>query len=153
MMFESSCPVACQPTRPAWAMFMRVTRRMLDVYQSGNARPSSTARSRSPSLTATAIAAARGARLAALKLAETLDLPKRPRTVTFDGNLNAAGGQVTSIAASIGSKVSKGDKLLTLEAMKMQTTIYSPSDGVVDQIHVHVSDSVETKDLLVSFRG
>jgi acetyl/propionyl-CoA carboxylase alpha subunit len=32
--------------------------------------------------------------------------------------------------------VAKGDKLLTLEAMKMQTTIYAPADGVVDEICV-----------------
>ena len=29
-------------------------------------------------------------------------------------------------------KVAKGDKLLMMEAMKMQTTVYAPPDGVVD---------------------
>jgi hypothetical protein len=32
------------------------------------------------------------------------------------------------ISVSVGAKVAKGDKLLTLEAMKMQTTIYAPCD-------------------------
>ena len=35
-------------------------------------------------------------------------------------------GLVTALAVSVGAKVEKGGKLLTLEAMKMQTTIYAP---------------------------
>ncbi|HAV65455.1 MAG TPA: pyruvate carboxylase, partial [Verrucomicrobiales bacterium] len=58
-------------------------------------------------------------------------------------------GVVTAISVSVGSKVAKGDKLLTLEAMKMQTTIYAPSDGVVETIDVKVGEAVESKDLLV----
>jgi hypothetical protein len=49
----------------------------------------------------------------------------------------------------VGAKVTKGDKLLTLEAMKMQTTIYAPCDGVVEQIFVQVGETVESKDLLM----
>jgi pyruvate carboxylase len=59
---------------------------------------------------------------------------------------------VTSIAVSIGTKVAKGDKLLTLEAMKMQTTLYSPANGVVEEIHMRVGESVESKDLLIRLR-
>jgi pyruvate carboxylase len=62
-------------------------------------------------------------------------------------------GMVTSINCSIGHKVNKGDKLVTLEAMKMYTTINSPVDGVVEEILVAVSDTVESKDLLVRLRA
>ncbi len=61
-------------------------------------------------------------------------------------------GLVTVLSVSVGAKVAKGDKLLTLEAMKMQTTIYAPADGVVDEICVRVSDAVESKDLLMQLR-
>jgi pyruvate carboxylase len=61
-------------------------------------------------------------------------------------------GLVTVLSVSVGAKVAKGDKLLTLEAMKMQTTIYAPCDGVVSEICVQVSDAVESKDLLVKLR-
>jgi pyruvate carboxylase len=61
-------------------------------------------------------------------------------------------GLVTALAVSIGHKVAKGDKLLTLEAMKMQTTIYAPADGVVEDIAVKVGDTVESKDLLMRLR-
>ena len=62
-------------------------------------------------------------------------------------------GLIASIAVSVGHKVSKGDKLLMLEAMKMQTTISAPIDGVVEEIHVSLNDTVESKDLLLSLRA
>ncbi|MGZ5543724.1 MAG: biotin/lipoyl-containing protein, partial [Limisphaerales bacterium] len=55
--------------------------------------------------------------------------------------------------ATVGAKVAKGDKLVTLEAMKMQTTIYAAADGTVDKVFVAVGDTVESKDLLVKLRG
>ncbi len=58
-------------------------------------------------------------------------------------------GLVTSLAVSVGSKVAKGEKLLTLEAMKMQTTLYAPADGTVLEIHAKVGETVASKDLLV----
>jgi len=62
-------------------------------------------------------------------------------------------GLVTALTAGVGTKVAKGDKLLTLEAMKMQTTIYAPCDGVVEQIFVQVGETVESKDLLMRMRA
>ena len=62
-------------------------------------------------------------------------------------------GIITSLAVGVGSKVAKGDKVLTLEAMKMLTTLYAASDGVVDEIPVRVGDTVESKDLLVRLRA
>ena len=54
---------------------------------------------------------------------------------------------------SSASKVAKGDKVVTLEAMKMQTTIYAHADGVVAELQVAVGDSVEAGDLLVKLRS
>jgi len=62
-------------------------------------------------------------------------------------------GLVTALAVSVGAKVVKGDKLLTLEAMKMQTTIYAPADGVVDEICVQNGDALESKDLILKLRA
>ncbi len=61
-------------------------------------------------------------------------------------------GLVTALTAGVGTKVAKGDKLLTLEAMKMQTTIYAPCDGVVEQNFVQVGETVQSKDLLMRLR-
>jgi pyruvate carboxylase len=57
-------------------------------------------------------------------------------------------GSVATIAVAANQQVSKGDKLMVLEAMKMQTTIYAPADGAVKQLFVQVADTVEAKDLL-----
>ncbi len=62
-------------------------------------------------------------------------------------------GMVTSLSATVGGKVAKGDKLAVLEAMKMQTTIYAPADGVIAEVLATAGDSVEAGDLLVKLRA
>jgi pyruvate carboxylase len=62
-------------------------------------------------------------------------------------------GLIASIAVSVGHKVSKGDKLLMMEAMKMQTTVSAPVDGVVEELFVALNDTVESKDLLLRLRA
>ena len=61
-------------------------------------------------------------------------------------------GLVATLAVSVGSKVAKGEKLLMMEAMKMQTTVYAPCDGVIAELHVTVGETVESKDLLIKLR-
>ncbi|MEO7300133.1 MAG: pyruvate carboxylase [Verrucomicrobiota bacterium] len=62
-------------------------------------------------------------------------------------------GLITSISATVGAKVAKGDKLIVMEAMKMQTTIYASADGMIAEIFAQVSDTVESKDLLVKLKA
>ena len=62
-------------------------------------------------------------------------------------------GLITSLAVSVGTRVAKGDKLITMEAMKMQTTIYASADGLVSDIFAQVGDTVESKDLIVKLKG
>jgi pyruvate carboxylase len=62
-------------------------------------------------------------------------------------------GLVATIAVSVGQKVVKGDKLLMMEAMKMQTTVYAPVDGVIESIPCALGETVESKDLLVKLRA
>ena len=56
---------------------------------------------------------------------------------------------MTSIAAELNGEVKKGDRLLVMDAMKMQTTVYAPVSGRIAQRLVQVGDTVEAKDLLV----
>ena len=60
---------------------------------------------------------------------------------------------IASLTTSVGAKVSKGDKLLMMEAMKMQNTVYAPCDGIVAELHVALGDTVEAKDLLIKIRA
>jgi biotin carboxyl carrier protein len=43
---------------------------------------------------------------------------------------------VVSVSASIRQKVRQDDPVLVIEAMKMQTAIGAPVDGIVDAVHV-----------------
>ena len=54
-------------------------------------------------------------------------------------------GLITALSVSTGAKVKKGDKLLTLEAMKMQSTIYAICDGKVETIYAQVGETVASK--------
>ena len=58
-------------------------------------------------------------------------------------------GMVIGVAVATGDKVSKGEKLVSLEAMKMETTITAESDGEVVEIHVKSGSQVEAGDLLL----
>jgi len=59
-------------------------------------------------------------------------------------------GAVTLLHVEVGEPVEKGDRLLVIEAMKMQTTIHAPVGGTVKEIAVKVRQSVEARDLLVT---
>jgi len=58
-------------------------------------------------------------------------------------------GAISSIAVDVGQQVKKGDRLLVLEAMKMQSTVYAPIDGKVTKKLANVGDKVEAKDILL----
>jgi pyruvate carboxylase len=62
-------------------------------------------------------------------------------------------GMVSSLAVGVGAKVAKGDKILTLEAMKMQTTLYAPADGIIDEILANAGEAVDTGDLILRLRS
>jgi pyruvate carboxylase len=58
-------------------------------------------------------------------------------------------GAITTVYVQPGDAVDKGERLLVLEAMKMQTTVYAPKDGTVKEVTVKARDTVEARDLLV----
>jgi pyruvate carboxylase len=58
-------------------------------------------------------------------------------------------GAVTTIHAQPGQAVKKGDRLLVLEAMKMQTTVNAPHDAKVKEVLIKPGETVEPKDLLI----
>ncbi len=58
-------------------------------------------------------------------------------------------GTILKIIVSPGDRVSAGDTLLILEAMKMENEIVAPSSGVVKEIRVKEGQKVETGDVLV----
>jgi pyruvate carboxylase len=57
-------------------------------------------------------------------------------------------GLVTSVAVELNQAVARNAKLLTLEAMKMQSNVYAPVAGRISKIHVAPGQQVDGKDLL-----
>ena len=58
-------------------------------------------------------------------------------------------GTVLKVVVSKGSPVKRGDHLLITEAMKMETTVQAPKDGVVKEVYVTAGDAISTGDLLI----
>ncbi len=77
---------------------------------------------------------------------------KHPKADPADENQVGAPmpGLIASVAVSKGHKVEEGDPLLTLEAMKMFTTVTAPKAGLIESIAIEVGANVESKDLLVT---
>ena len=61
-----------------------------------------------------------------------------------------AAGKVFKIEKKAGDAVKKGDTVLILEIMKMETPVVAPEDGTVASIDVAVGDSVESGALLAT---
>ncbi len=60
-------------------------------------------------------------------------------------------GTVLKVLVSAGSRVKRGEHLLITEAMKMETTVQAPKDGVIQSVHVENSDGLSVGDLLLTF--
>ncbi len=61
-----------------------------------------------------------------------------------------AAGKVFKIEAQPGTAVKKGDTVLVLEIMKMETPVVAPQDGTVASIEVKEGDQVEAGALLAT---
>ena len=53
-------------------------------------------------------------------------------------------GSVTEVKVSVGESVKANQPLLITEAMKMETTIQAPFDGVIKQVTVNNGDTIAT---------
>jgi 3-methylcrotonyl-CoA carboxylase alpha subunit len=69
---------------------------------------------------------------------------------TSDGTiLSPMPGKVITVDVAEGDAVAKGQKLVTLEAMKMEHALVAPFDGIVAQLAVRAGQQVQVEDLLV----
>jgi pyruvate carboxylase len=91
-----------------------------------------------------------------IRVADRSQVAKRPPQRKAEaGNLAHLGapmpGSVATVAVHVGQTVRRGDIVLTLEAMKMETSVRAERDGVVREILVRPGLQVDTKDLLAVF--
>ena len=79
--------------------------------------------------------------------------PAAPKAASAAGGIKVtagAAGKVFKIEASVGQKVSKGDAVVIIEAMKMEIPVVAPEDGTVASIDVAVGDTVEAGGVLAT---
>lgn len=79
--------------------------------------------------------------------------PAAKKAASGAGNIKieaGAAGKVFKIEAKEGAAVKKGDTVLILEIMKMETPVVASEDGTVASIDVAVGDSVEAGALLAT---
>jgi pyruvate carboxylase len=89
-----------------------------------------------------------------VKITDRRVAPTRPaHPKAEDGNLSHIGapmpGLVAAIAVRAGQKVERGDLLVSLEAMKMESAVRADRAGTVERVVAELGRNVETKDLLV----
>lgn len=91
--------------------------------------------------------------VAAPKAAPKAASKAAPKAATGAGSIKVeagAAGKVFKIEASVGQKVSRGDAVLIVEAMKMEIPVVAPEDGTVASIDVAVGDAVEAGQTLAT---
>ncbi len=81
---------------------------------------------------------------------EVKEPPKPKADPNLPGQIGAPiPGVVSTLAVELNQQVRKGDRLLVMEAMKMQSTVYAPTGGTVKQVLAHPGAHVDAKDLLL----
>jgi oxaloacetate decarboxylase alpha subunit len=59
-------------------------------------------------------------------------------------------GNVVKVQVKPGQRVSEGESIVVLEAMKMETSVSAPSDGTIVEVRVKAGDSCAVGDVLVT---
>jgi pyruvate carboxylase len=61
-------------------------------------------------------------------------------------------GKLSEVVIKDGERVSRGDPLFVIEAMKMETTLSAPFDGTIKKVHLQAGVLVQQDDLIVEFK-
>ena len=79
------------------------------------------------------------------KLIKLLPRFKNEQDLIQKGSLTSPmPGKVTEMNVKVGDNITKGQKLLVMEAMKMNHSISSDRDGIIKEIYVNKGDQLET---------
>jgi len=62
-------------------------------------------------------------------------------------------GKVSTVAVKKGQSVKAGERLLSIEAMKMETAVYCPRNAKVVDVMVKPGSIVAAQDLLITLEG
>ena len=88
---------------------------------------------------------------------EVIDAESRYQRNRGAGSLAGSGKQVSSpmpgkvvkVLVSEGDPVKKGDTVVIISAMKMESEYKSPADGIVSKVHVHEQETIDSNQVLI----
>ena len=78
-----------------------------------------------------------------------VERPKRQKELPKGAVACGMAGLILAIKVKVGDRVSKGDLVAMIEAMKMRREVHSPHSGVVKEICVHEGEMVDPEDILM----
>jgi len=87
--------------------------------------------------------ARRAARSAGAASVAPTAAPKATPTGADGDLLSPLAGKVVDVHVNVGQEVTEGEKVITLEAMKMNTVVSAPASGSIKAVHVAAGDAVE----------
>jgi pyruvate carboxylase len=78
--------------------------------------------------------------------------PRRKAAIDHPNEIGAPmPGTIATVNVTAGHTVNRGDVLVTIEAMKMETSVRAERDGMISEVAARPGQQVDAKDLLVVF--
>ncbi|MDH4161260.1 MAG: acetyl-CoA carboxylase biotin carboxylase subunit [Nitrospirota bacterium] len=78
-------------------------------------------------------------------------MPKEAKGSTENMLLSPLPGMVVNILVKKGDRVYRGQDLVVIESMKMESGVSSPCEGIVEEVAATVGKAVETDEVLITF--
>ncbi len=79
-------------------------------------------------------------------------MPEVKKTGRENILLSPMPGLAVDIKVQQGDRVFKGQDLVVIESMKMESGVASPCDGTVDEVLIKIGQAVESDDVLITFK-
>jgi propionyl-CoA carboxylase alpha chain len=79
-------------------------------------------------------------------------MPRQSKKTLDNVMLSPMPGLAVDIRVKKGDRVFRGQDIVVIESMKMESGVASPCDGEVDEIHIKIGQALESGDVLITFK-
>ena len=79
-------------------------------------------------------------------------MPKQSKATLDNVLLSPMPGLAVDIRVKKGDRVFRGEDIVVIESMKMESGVASPCDGEVDEVRVKIGQALESGDVLITFK-
>ncbi len=80
-------------------------------------------------------------------------MPKERKSALDNVLISPMPGLAVDIRVKQGDRVFRGQDIVVIESMKMESGVASPCDGEVDEVRVEIGQAVESGDVLITFKA